>query len=43
MFVSAKMITLQKLNPRDYVHDLDTFLQNISVLAFLACVSYFSM
>ncbi|XP_021950434.1 integral membrane protein GPR155 isoform X2 [Folsomia candida] len=37
MFVSAKMITLQKLNPRDYVHDLDTFLQNISVLAFLAC------
>ncbi|CAL8138044.1 unnamed protein product [Orchesella dallaii] len=36
MFVSAKMITLTKLNPGDYVSDLDTFLLNMSIIGLIA-------
>lgn len=40
MFVSAKMITLTKLNPGDYVSDLDTFLLNMSIIGLIAAVNY---
>jgi len=39
MFVSAKMISLHKLNPKDYVYELDTFLLNLSIIALVAAVS----
>ena len=38
MFVSAKMITLRQLNPRDYIPDLDIFLFNISIVGLVAAV-----
>ena len=41
MFVSAKMTTLTKLDPRDYVNDLDSFLFNMSILGLVASVSIF--
>lgn len=38
MFVSAKMITVTKLNPGDYIGDLNTFLLNISIIGLIAAV-----
>lgn len=38
MFVSAKMITLTKLKPCDYIVELDNFAFDISVAGMVACI-----
>jgi hypothetical protein len=39
MFISAKMITINKLKPSDYLHELDSFALDISIAGIFACVS----
>lgn len=39
MFVSARMVTLTKLDPADYLPELDTFVFNISIAGTVFCVS----
>ncbi|XP_053656255.1 lysosomal cholesterol signaling protein isoform X2 [Cherax quadricarinatus] len=39
MFVSAKMVTLVKINPMDYVQELESVLFNVSILG-LICTSW---
>lgn len=38
MFVSAKMITLTKTDPSDYIAQLDAFTFKISIAGSIACV-----
>lgn len=38
MFVSAKMITLTKLKPSDYIVELDSFAFDVSIAGIIACV-----
>jgi len=33
MFVSAKLLSLQNVDPSDYIGELDTFLLDVSVLS----------
>jgi hypothetical protein len=39
MFISAKMITINKLKPSDYLHELDSFALDVSIAGIFACVS----
>jgi hypothetical protein len=39
MFVSAKMITINKLKPSDYLQELDSFALDTSIAGVVACVS----
>ncbi|KAF4533331.1 hypothetical protein B566_EDAN004452 [Ephemera danica] len=38
MFVSARMVTLTKLNPSDYLPELDNFVFNVSIVGTIICV-----
>ena len=38
MFVSAQLLTITSINPKDYIYYLDNFLLDISVLALLATI-----
>ncbi|PNF32094.1 Integral membrane protein GPR155 [Cryptotermes secundus] len=38
MFISAKMITINKLKPSDYLHELDSFALDVSIAGIFACV-----
>lgn len=38
MFISAKMVTLNNLNPLNYINELDHFLFNISVISLICTV-----
>jgi hypothetical protein len=38
MFVSAKMVTLTDVLPKDYIAELNTFLFNIAIFGVVACV-----
>lgn len=40
MFVSARMITLTKLDPADYLPELDTFVFRISIAGTVFSVSH---
>lgn len=40
MFVSARMVTLTKLNPADYLPELDAFVFNVSIAGSVFCVSF---
>lgn len=39
MFVSARMVTLTKLNPADYLPELDAFVFHVSIAGAVFCVS----
>ena len=39
MFVSAKMVTLTDVLPKDYIAELNTFLLNIAIFGVVACVA----
>lgn len=39
MFVSAKMVTLVKINPLDYVKELESILFNVSIIGLICAVS----
>lgn len=39
MFVSAKMVTLVKINPLDYVKELESILFNVSIIGLVCAVS----
>ncbi|XP_069678473.1 lysosomal cholesterol signaling protein isoform X1 [Periplaneta americana] len=38
MFISAKMITINKMKPSDYLQELDSFAFDISIASILACI-----
>lgn len=39
MFVSAKMVTLVKINPLDYMKELEVILFNVSIIGLICTVS----
>ena len=40
MFVSAKMVTLTHLDPKNYIGDLDSFVFNLSIVGLISTVSF---
>lgn len=40
MFVSAKMVTLVKINPLDYVKELESVLFNVSIIGLICTVRF---
>jgi len=38
MFISAKMVTLNDLNPMNYINELDSFLFNISIISLISTI-----
>ena len=38
MFISAQLLTITNINPKEYIYYLDNFLLDISILALLASI-----